>query len=117
MPASRLMAACRTFSWSGPAFSALRLAILSERNTPAARLLENAGITRERVNDAVINLRAGPSKGQAVLNKLETDTYLTIIDGPVKNGDGVWWKVHADFGDPNEGWVLENQTWYARSHP
>jgi ATP-dependent Clp protease ATP-binding subunit ClpC len=35
------------------------LAILSERNTPAARLLENAGLTRERVYDAVVQMRGG----------------------------------------------------------
>ena len=64
-----------------------------------------------------LNLRAEPSRNAAVLGKLETDTYLTIIDGPVKNGDGTWWKVQGGFGDANEGWVLENQAWYARSHP
>ncbi len=37
----------------------LFLAILSERNTPAARLLEGSGITRERVLDAVMQLRGG----------------------------------------------------------
>ncbi|WP_075075266.1 ATP-dependent Clp protease ATP-binding subunit [Longilinea arvoryzae] len=37
----------------------LFLAILTERNTPAARLLEGAGITRERVNDAILQLRGG----------------------------------------------------------
>ncbi len=37
----------------------LFLAILSERNTPAARLLEGAGITRDRVNDAIQQLRGG----------------------------------------------------------
>lgn len=35
------------------------LAILSERNTPAARLLEGAGLTRDRVNDAIMQLRGG----------------------------------------------------------
>ena len=35
------------------------LAVLSERNTPAARLLEGAGITRERVNEAIMQLRGG----------------------------------------------------------
>ncbi|NOH11563.1 MAG: AAA domain-containing protein [Chloroflexi bacterium] len=35
------------------------LAILSERSTPAARLLEGAGITKERVLDAVQQLRGG----------------------------------------------------------
>ena len=37
----------------------LFLAILSERNTPAARLLEGAGITRERVNDSIQQMRGG----------------------------------------------------------
>ncbi len=35
------------------------LAILSERNTPAARLLEGAGLTRERVYEAVQQIRGG----------------------------------------------------------
>ena len=35
------------------------LAILTERNTPAARILESAGLTRDRVYDAVHDLRGG----------------------------------------------------------
>ncbi len=35
------------------------LAILNERSTPAARLLEGAGVTRERVNDAIQQIRGG----------------------------------------------------------
>jgi ATP-dependent Clp protease ATP-binding subunit ClpC len=35
------------------------LAILSERNTPAARILEGVGLTRDRVYDAVQQLRGG----------------------------------------------------------
>jgi len=35
------------------------LAILSERNTPAARLLETSGVTRERVYDAIMQIRGG----------------------------------------------------------
>jgi ATP-dependent Clp protease ATP-binding subunit ClpC len=37
----------------------LFLAILTERNTPAARVLEGAGITRERVHDAILQIRGG----------------------------------------------------------
>jgi ATP-dependent Clp protease ATP-binding subunit ClpC len=37
----------------------LFLAILSERNTPAARLLEGAGVTKERVYEAVQQVRGG----------------------------------------------------------
>ncbi|HTX80018.1 MAG TPA: AAA family ATPase [Longilinea sp.] len=35
------------------------LAILSEKNTPAARLLESNGLTRDRVYDAILQLRGG----------------------------------------------------------
>jgi len=35
------------------------LAILTERNTPAARILESAGLTRDRVYDAIQELRGG----------------------------------------------------------
>jgi ATP-dependent Clp protease ATP-binding subunit ClpC len=35
------------------------LAILSERNTPAARLLESAGLTRDRVLEAIKQMRGG----------------------------------------------------------
>jgi len=35
------------------------LAILTERNTPAARILESAGLTRDRVYEAVQQLRGG----------------------------------------------------------
>ncbi len=35
------------------------LAILTERNTPAARILESAGLTRDRVFDSVQDLRGG----------------------------------------------------------
>ncbi len=35
------------------------LAVLTEKNTPAARLLETSGITRERVYDAINQLRGG----------------------------------------------------------
>ncbi|MDT8304340.1 MAG: AAA family ATPase [Anaerolineae bacterium] len=35
------------------------LAILSERNTPSARILQEFGITRERVMDAILYLRGG----------------------------------------------------------
>jgi len=37
----------------------LFLAILSEKNTPATRLLEGAGISRERVTEAIMTLRGG----------------------------------------------------------
>ncbi|HEX9595628.1 MAG TPA: Clp protease N-terminal domain-containing protein, partial [Anaerolineales bacterium] len=50
------------------------LAILNERSTPAARLLEGVGITRERVLDAVQQLRGG----QRVTDPQAESRYRTL---------------------------------------
>ena len=50
------------------------LAILSERNTPAARLLDDLGITRQRVLDAVEELRGG----QKVTDPKAESRYRTL---------------------------------------
>lgn len=50
------------------------LAVLSERNTPASRLLEGAGITRQRVQDAVMQLRGG----QRVTDPKAESRYRTL---------------------------------------
>ncbi len=52
----------------------LFLAILSEKNTPASRLLETTGITRERVQDAVMQLRGG----QLVTDPQAESRYRTL---------------------------------------
>ncbi|RCK73855.1 MAG: ClpB protein [Anaerolineae bacterium] len=50
------------------------LAILSERSTPAARLLEGAGVTRERVYEAIQQLRGG----QRVTDPQAESRYRTL---------------------------------------
>ncbi len=50
------------------------LAILSERNTPAARLLEDLGITRQRMMEAVDELRGG----QTVTDPKAESRYRTL---------------------------------------
>lgn len=50
------------------------LAILSEKNTPAARLLDDIGITRQRVFDAVEELRGG----QKVTDPKAESRYRTL---------------------------------------
>ena len=50
------------------------LAILSERSTPAARLLEGAGVTRERVYEAVQQIRGG----QRVTDQQAETRYRTL---------------------------------------
>ena len=50
------------------------LAILNERSTPAARLLEGAGVTRERVYEAVQHIRGG----QRVTDPQAESRYRTL---------------------------------------
>jgi ATP-dependent Clp protease ATP-binding subunit ClpC len=50
------------------------LAILSERNTPAARILEGAGLSRDRVYDAIQDLRGG----QRVTDPQAESRYRTL---------------------------------------
>ncbi len=50
------------------------LAILTERNTPAARILESAGLSRERVYDAVQQIRGG----QRVTDPQAESRYRTL---------------------------------------
>ena len=50
------------------------LAILSERNTPAARIVQEFGITRERVLEAIAELRGG----QRVTNRQAESRYRTL---------------------------------------
>lgn len=50
------------------------LAILSERNTPSARILQEAGITRERVLEAIKKIRGG----QRVTDRQAESRYRTL---------------------------------------
>jgi ATP-dependent Clp protease ATP-binding subunit ClpC len=50
------------------------LAVLTERNTPAARILESAGITRDRVFDSVQQIRGG----QRVTDPQAESRYRTL---------------------------------------
>lgn len=52
----------------------LFLAILSERNTPAAKLLETTGLTRDRVMEAIVELRGG----QRVTDPQTESRYRTL---------------------------------------
>jgi ATP-dependent Clp protease ATP-binding subunit ClpC len=52
----------------------LFLAILSERNTAAARMLADAGVTRERVSDAIKDIRGG----QRVTDPQAESRYRTL---------------------------------------
>jgi ATP-dependent Clp protease ATP-binding subunit ClpC len=74
------------------------LAILTERNTPSARLLEGAGLTRERVSDSIQDLRGGQrvtdpqaEKRYKTLSKYSRDLTQQAREGkldPVIGRDG-----------------------------
>jgi ATP-dependent Clp protease ATP-binding subunit ClpC len=74
------------------------LAILAERNTPSARLLEGAGLTRDRVFDAIQDLRGGQrvtdpqaEKRYKTLSKYSRDLTQQAREGkldPVIGRDG-----------------------------
>ncbi len=66
----------------------LFLAIMSEKNTPASRILENAGVTRDRVMGAIKDLRGGKrvtdkkaEKRNKVLEKYSRDLTLLAREG------------------------------------
>jgi hypothetical protein len=65
-----------------------------------------------------LNLRSQPSNSASVLETLGAETFLEIIAGPHKQGNQTWWQVRTldvqGTNNESEGWVLENQDWYAR---
>jgi hypothetical protein len=60
-----------------------------------------------------LSLRSSPSKSSEIIKTLEKDTYVEILDGPVKVDGYSWWKVMAYY-EQLEGWVAENPAWYER---
>lgn len=52
-----------------------------------------------------VNLREFPSLGFDVLRQLPSGTQGTIINGPYKDDDFVWWQLELD--DGTVGWVVE----------
>ncbi|HVN53215.1 MAG TPA: AAA family ATPase [Anaerolineaceae bacterium] len=77
----------------------LFLAILSERNTPAARLLEGAGVTRERVYEAIQVLRGGQrvTDPQAETRYRTLEKYSTDLTQKAREG-----KLDPVIGRDNE---------------
>ena len=63
-----------------------------------------------------LNMRDSASRTGAVLQQLRSGTYVTILDGPVVDGDDTWWQIQCEgCSDGSPGWVIENQEWYLRS--
>src|SRR5512143_3313215 len=93
----------------------LFLAILSERNTPAARLLEGAGITRDRVNDAILQLRGGQrvSDPQAETRYRTLEKYSRDLTQAAREG-----KLDPVIGRDNEIWrVLQILSRRTKNNP
>ena len=58
-------------------------------------------------------VRENPTTSAGVSFRLQTGTYITIVDGPVQADGYTWWKIEDYFGG-NGGWIVENQEWYVR---
>ena len=72
---------------------------MSERSTPAARLLEGAGVTKERVYDAVQQLRGGQrvTDPQAETRYRTLEKYSRDLSALAKSG-----KLDPVIGRDNE---------------
>lgn len=86
----------------------------STREVLAFRVGDVYYLTEEGANPP-LNMRAEPSKSAAVVDQLGLDVYLELIEGPVENATGTWWKAR-NLDNDKEGWVLENTAWFARSY-
>jgi len=53
----------------------------------------------------IVNLREYPTTEYEVLTQLESGTRVTLINGPYKGVDFVWWQVQTD--DDTIGWMVE----------
>jgi WD40 repeat protein len=53
-----------------------------------------------------LNLRAEHNIGDNIIASLADGEVVTLLEGPVKNGDLSWWKVRITSGE--EGWVVES---------
>jgi hypothetical protein len=63
-----------------------------------------------------LNMRDKAGRGNKIVNILQPGDYVEIVDGPVRIYSDMWWKVStADFSNPLEGWILEDQTWFERA--
>lgn len=53
----------------------------------------------------ILNVREYPSIGFQIVEKLDSGDRVTIINGPQKNDDFVWWQIETE--DGVTGWVAE----------
>ena len=86
----------------------------STKEVLAFRVGDIYTLTEEGANPP-LNMRVEPSKSAGVVDQLGLDAYLELIDGPVENTYGTWWKAR-NLNNNKEGWVLENPAWFARSY-
>lgn len=55
-----------------------------------------------------LRVRSEAGKSATVLGQMPEGTEMTVIDGPVCVGEGLWWKITSADGKLN-GWVLEGE--------
>jgi len=72
-------------------------------STPA--VLGIGGQAKVVLPEGSLNVRADPGTAAELAGRLATGTVVTILDGPARRNDLVWWKV--DNGEGTVGWVAE----------
>ncbi|MBC7225597.1 MAG: SH3 domain-containing protein, partial [Anaerolineae bacterium] len=73
--------------------------------TPTPVVLAIGGRARVVLSEGRLNVRADPGTVADLLGRLAPGTEVSILDGPARRNDLVWWKV--DNGAGLVGWVAE----------
>jgi hypothetical protein len=85
----------------------------TEKPTPATEIAPGITVVVEGTGGAGLNLRAEPTTSARRVTSVKEGTELTVLEGPEKTEDYVWWKLRTP--DGKEGWgaarwlVLETQ--------
>lgn len=74
--------------------------------TPTPLSLAVGGRARVVLPEGRLNVRADPGTAANLLGRLAPGTEVSIVDGPARRNDLVWWKV--DDGAGLVGWVAES---------
>ncbi len=73
--------------------------------TPTPLVLAVGGRARVVLPEGRLNVRADPGTAADLLGRLAPGVVVSIVDGPARRNDLVWWKV--DDGAGLVGWVAE----------
>lgn len=73
-----------------------------QRTVPGAPPGVRVGSEASVITDDGLNLRVKPSTGAPIMELVKNAGFVFVIDGPVENDEGIWYKVEFD---GSVGWV------------